>query len=61
MWILPTVNLSFAPGWHPPQVFTTFSLLIVEVGSDDGFMLCAPWQLAQFATAKEPPSTAKPW
>ena len=44
-----STNFSPTPGWHCPQVFTRLARLMVERASDDGRMLCTPWQLAQFA------------
>lgn len=35
--------------------------LTVERGSEEGWMLWVPWQLAQLATTGDPPLTAKPW
>ena len=40
---------------------TMFCLLTLEAGSEEGRMSWAPWQLAQLATATEPPFTASPW
>src|SRR5579872_6403621 len=50
-----------APGWHWPQVFGRFLALIIDFGSDDGRMLCTPWQLAQLATVCDPALAASPW
>src|ERR1019366_2160598 len=50
-----------APGWHWPQVLARFFGLTVDFGSEDGRMLCTPWQLAQLATVCEPDLAAKPW
>src|ERR1019366_6679133 len=50
-----------APGWHWPQVLGRFLALMVDLGSDDGRMLCTPWQLAQLATVCEPALEARPW
>ena len=50
-----------APGWHWPQVLGRFLGLMVDFGSDDGRMLCTPWQLAQLATVCDPALAASPW
>src|SRR5579864_9629044 len=50
-----------APGWQRPHVAARFFAWIVERGSDDGRMLCTPWQLAQLATVCEPAFAAMPW
>src|SRR5512140_1300028 len=59
--IFPEATRAPAPGWHLPQVFTRFAGLIREAGSEEGRMSWEPWQLAQLATATEPPLTARPW
>src|ERR1035438_2686250 len=58
-WLI--ANRVPAPGWHWPQVFGRFLGLIVDLGSDEGRILCTPWQLAQLATVCDPALDASPW
>jgi len=44
-----------------PQVWGSRAAETAERGSLDGRMSWTPWQLAQFATAGEPPRAARPW
>ena len=57
---LPWINFSVTPGWHWPQVLIRLAWLTVDLGSEDGRMLCAPWQLAQLATTLDPAFDASP-